>query len=100
MCQEDKYTHLNGMIEFVASQASYVEKHFAQGVGHSRLGLFQAFDKGHVTATWRSDHRREVAETVFAMTRAKGARNCLIGANEAVYGAAALTPTSCILPSA
>ena len=45
--------YLDGVIEFVASESSHVEKDFSQGISHSRFGTLQTFDKGFVALARR-----------------------------------------------
>ena len=48
-----KTLYLDGVIEFVASESSHVEKDFSQGISHSRFGTLQTFDKGFVALARR-----------------------------------------------
>ena len=48
-----KTLYLDGVIEFVASESSHVEKDFSQGISHSRFGTLQTFDKSFVALARR-----------------------------------------------
>jgi len=68
------HASLDGVIEFVASESSHVEKDFSQGISHSRFGTLQTFDKGFVALAWRPSHRGEIAEAIATLA---GPQECV-----------------------
>jgi hypothetical protein len=62
--------YLDRVVVLVAGEAGDVEEDLSQGVGHPRLGAFEASDKGFVAFARRSSHRGEIAQAVLAVAGA------------------------------